>query len=325
MPPRSPNRRQVLALTLAALGGPVGATEAGALAGSVLRFAEPDEARALLAAADDWMLRTGPWQRALLLHRRPPVDLASFQAWQAQAVLAWDDAGRERWQAALAAITPALQRVRLPWPAQMQLVRTDGRESDEQPHTRGTAIVLPRQFEQQGYSDGEVLAHELWHVLSRHRSALASRLYTLIGYEPVAELAWPRAWAEIRLVNQDAPFNRHAMPVTLAGRPTWLMPVTVVGEGDARQGLLDRLETRLIEVRPGRGVAPTRARQHAGRPVWHAVEAVPEFLERLGGNTDYTSHPDETLADNFMAWVSGRRVANPALLGRIETVLRESA
>ena len=37
-------------------------------------------------------------------------------------------------------------------------------------------------------SDAEVLAHELWHVVSRHRPALAQRLYALIGYQPVAEL-----------------------------------------------------------------------------------------------------------------------------------------
>jgi len=315
---------------------PPKAQAAPALRGTVVRFVDGEAARAVLGAEDDWVRQTSDLQRALLMGRAPPTSIADFRAWQADAVQPWTPTERARWERALASIAPALDRLQLPWPSELLLIRTSGRESAEQPHTRANAVVLPQRFEQQGFSDAEVLAHELWHVLSRHQPALASRLYALIGYQPVRPLDWPSGWAVRRVANQDAPIERHAMPLKLQGRSTWVMPVVLVGAADgAKDGkganaangagatLLERLEPRLLEVVPGGDGWPTQAVRQKGQPVWHEVDETKEFLDRLGGNTDYTLHPDETIADNFMFLVSGRSVKNPALLRQIESVLRE--
>lgn len=309
----------VMLAALASAPGRVAAGEA-VLQGTVLRFAAAAQARAVLAANDEWMQASSSAQRTLLAGHRG-AKLARFQAAQAESALDWTAEARARWQAALETIAPALNRLQLPWPDEILLVATDGRESANQPHTRAHAIMLPRRFEQQGYSDAEVLAHELWHVVSRHQPALAQRLYALIGYEPVAELEWPRAWRDIRLANPDAPRHRHAMRLRLDGRDTWVMPVVVVGAGGPGETLLDRIEPRLLEVLPGRAGQPTRARLRGGRPVWHDIDANAEFLQRLGGNTDYTMHPEETIADNFMFLVVGRAVPNPVLLERMRAEL----
>jgi hypothetical protein len=311
--------RHLLAAGLAALALLAQAEPGAELQGTAVRFAAVAQARPVLGANDDWVRATSPQQRRLLAGTA--TDPARFRAAQADAALAWTAAGRARWQTALEAIAPALNRLALPWPPEILLISTDGRESANQPHTRANAVMLPRRFEQQGYSDAEVLAHELWHVLSRHRPELAQRLYALIGFEPVAELEWPRAWAAIRLANPDAPRHRNAMRLTIDGRDTWVMPVVVVGEGGPHETLLDRIELRLLEVVPGAGGAPTRARLRGGQPVLHDIDSNPEFLQRLGGNTDYTMHPEETIADNFMFLVVGRQVPNPALLERIRAEL----
>ena len=312
--------RHVLAAGLAALALLAQAGERStALQGTVVEFAEAAQGREVLAADDDWLRATAPLQRRLL--QGADAGPARFRAWQAGAAQDWTAERRARWQAALETVAPALNQLALPWPAHILLVATDGRESANQPHTRAHAVMLPRRFEQQGYSDGEVLAHELWHVLSRHRPELAQRLYALIGYEPVAELEWPRAWTTIRLANPDAPRHCQAMRLTIEGRATWVMPVVVVGEGGPRETLLDRTEARLLEVIPGEDGRPTRARLRGGRPVWHDIDANAEFLQRLGGNTDYTMHPEETIADNLMFLVAGRPVPNPGLLERMRAEL----
>jgi hypothetical protein len=104
------------------------------------------------------------------------------------------------------------------------------------------------------------------------------------------------------------------------------MPVVVTSsaklppaDGDT---LLELMQPRLLEVEPGAGSQPTRPVLRGGKPVWHDPETTPDFLARLGGNTDYVLHPDETIADNFMFLVSGRAVKNPQLLKRIEAVLQ---
>jgi hypothetical protein len=294
--------------------------------GCVVRFAGAEAARAVLGAADPWVERTGPWQRAMLMGRTDRPDLASFQAWQAGAALPWPADARERWRRALAAIAPAFNRLKVPLPREVLLIRTSGRESADQPHTRANAVVLPAQFGQQAFSDAEVLAHELFHVVSRHQPELANRLYDLIGYHRVGELEWPAAWLTIRIANQDAPFDRHLMRVKIGGREATVMPVVVSAnptlppaDGDT---LLELMEPRLLEVEPGAGSQRTRPVMKGGQPVWHDPEVVPDFLAHLGGNTDYILHPDETIADNFMFLVSGRAVKNKRLLERIEAVLR---
>lgn len=287
--------------------------------GTVFEFADVADARAVLAAEDEWMRATSPLQRRVLTGGRS--DLGSFQAWQAGAAIAWTPAAKARWLAALKQIAVGLSTLQLPLPERVLLIASDGRESANQPHTRANAVVLPRRFDQQEFSDAEVLAHELWHVASRHDPALAQRLYAHIGYQPVAELEWPAAWAGLRLANPDAPHLRHAMPLQLEGRATWVMPVTVVGEGSARDGLLERMEQRLLEVVPGQGGQPTRVLLRNGQPVWHDPEATSPFMQRLGGNTDYVQHPEETIADNVMFLVCGRTVPNIGLLEKVRDTL----
>ncbi|MEO8310315.1 MAG: hypothetical protein ABI520_04000 [Caldimonas sp.] len=47
-----------------------------------------------------------------------------------------------------------------------------------------------------------------------------------------------------------------------------------------------------------------------------------DYLDKLGGNTGYIIHPEETMADNFALLVTRGVARNPALLDRIEAVLR---
>ncbi len=304
---------------------PVADTFTG-IEGCVVRFADVEAARAVLGAADPWMTRTSGWQRAILMGRDAAPDLESFRAWEMAAAQTWPDEARERWRRALATIAPAFNRLRVPLPPEVLLIHTDGSESAHQPHTRANAVVLPAQFSQQAFSDAEVLAHELFHVVSRHQPELANRLYELIGYDHVGELEWPLSWLPLRIANQDAPFHRHVMRVKIQGRDVTVMPVVVTSSAKlpAAHGdtLLELIEPRLLEVEPGAGERPTRVVLKRGQPVWHDPEKTPDFLARLGGNTDYTLHPDETIADNFMLLVSGRAVKNPALLARIEAVLQ---
>jgi len=125
-----------------------------------------------------------------------------------------------------------------------------------------------------------------------------------------------------RIANPDAPHDRHAMRLAIDGREALVMPLLVAGRTELRPGetFFSVMELRLLEVTaaPGR---PTLPVLRGGEPVWHAPPRLPAYTERLGGNTGYILHADEVLADNFAQLVTGRTVANPELLRRIEAVL----
>jgi hypothetical protein len=142
---------------------------------------------------------------------------------------------------------------------------------------------------------------------------------------PAPPLEFPAAWQRARLANQDATHHEHMMWVSLQGRTVALMPVVVCADRDElRQGgtIVSTAQARLVEVIPGSGGQPTRAvLKKNGEPVWHDPETTREYLDKLGGNSDYLIHPEETMADNIMFLVSGRKVPNTALQERIRAAI----
>jgi hypothetical protein len=318
--------RRALALALVLGGLATGACADDLRIGaSNVRFASVEEGRAVLGNTDAWVEATSDFQRAATLGVAPPVTPARLLAFEAATVLDWPAEQQARWRRALDVIGPRLVALHVPPPPEILLIDTDGRDAAAAPYTRGRAVVLPSALipADNRYGDVGLLAHELFHVVSRHAPALANRLYEAIGFESVPPLEWPAAWLPLRIANPDAPFDRHAMRVTLDGRATRVMPLLVANRRALRPGesFFDVMDVRLLEVdvRDGRTMPQLRD----GKPLWHAPGEVPDYLTRLGGNTGYIIHPEETMADNFALLVSQRPVKNAALLARIEAVLAE--
>ena len=292
-------------------------------AGQRMRFASVAEGQRILSADDDWLSVTGGFQRRAMMGTTQPVTLAQFRQWNADAVQPWADAQRERWRAAALAIEGRVRELRLPLPPETLLVASNGQESARMPYTRAAAIVITGLGTTPRPSDIWVMAHELWHVVSRHTPALVDRVYREIGFEPIPELIQPPAWDEIRIANPDAPGNRHAMRAEVNGRNVLLAPLlvatrTALAPGEPFAALF---EVRLVEVQPQGDGLRSRPVMQDGVPRWHAVDRVPAFLERLGGNTPYVIHPEETMADNVAFLLTGRPARNAGLLKRIEAAL----
>ena len=323
-------RRHVL-LTLAAAAAActhareAPSAEALPLAGRRLRFASLAEGQRVLSADDDWLAVTGAFQRRAMMGRTEPVTLAQFRQWNVDAVQAWTAPRRERWRAAALAIEARVRELRLPLPDETLLVSSNGQESARMPYTRANAIVITYASDRPGAMDAWLMAHELWHVVSRHAPALADRVYREIGFEPMPLLEWPAAWDEIRIANPDAPGNRHAMRAEVDGRSALLTPALVASRTalQANEPFAALFEVRLLEVQADADGRRSRAVMNSdGTPRWHAIERVPSFLERSGGNTPYVIHPEETMADNVAFLLTQRPARNADLLRRIEAALK---
>ena len=326
MKPSSPSARVVLralAWAIAWASASAALADDARLGATVVRFASVEEGRAILGGNDAWVEATSEFQRAATVGTAPPVSTERLREFVAATVRPWTATQQARWRRALATIAPRIAALRVAMPAEIVLVDTDGRDAAGAPYTRGHAIVLPSGSlpEADAGADAMVLAHELFHVVSRHDPALATRLYRTIGFESVAPLQWPAAWLAQRIANPDAPFDRHAMPIAIDGRDAWVMPVLVARRTDLRPGetFFSVMDVRLLEVAVG-DVRTTPVVRN-GAPVWHAPQQLPGYLARLGGNTGYIIHPEETMADNFALLVTGRRAPNRALLERIEAAL----
>jgi hypothetical protein len=293
-------------------------------AGTRVRFAGVEAGRALLVADDEWMHATSDFQRRAVMGSAAPVTLEAFKRWNGDAVRPWSSEQRARWWRALERLAPSFDALRIPLPAEVLLIASNGQESARAPYTRAHGVVLPGPLVAPGYSDPMLMAHELWHVAARHAPALATRLYAEIGFEPIAELVFPAPWAGVRIANPDAPSNRHAMRVQIDGRSSWITPVLVAARTTLRgdETFFHVMEPRLLEVEPGGNGGLSRAVMRDGQPLWHALDGPHDYLRRLGGNTGYVIHHEEAMADNVALLVTGLRARNPDLLARIKGVLQ---
>lgn len=296
--------------------------------GSVVRFASVEEGRRVLMADDDYIAATSDFQRSAFMRKEPPTTREEFLAFHRGVVMPWPAKSEAYWRATLARLAPIFNALKLRLPKEVLLINSDGGESDDEPYTRGHAIVLPGGGvgASARHSDDELLTHELFHVVSRHDPALATRLYAPLGFEPATPLHWPAQWLPLRIANPDAPHDRHLMRTNVDGRDVALMPLLVATrpqlDRDKRETLSAVRDVRLLEVLPGRAGMPTTAVLRNGELAWHTLDSsVKDYLARQGGNTPYMDNPEETMADNIAFLVSGREVPNPALLKRIKAVL----
>lgn len=286
-------------------------------------FAGQAAGAAALSAEDEWLAATSDFHRAATMGVAPPVTRERFREYLAGAALAWAPEQRARWRTALAALAPKLEALRVRLPAAVLLVQTTGGDSANAPYTRGNAVFLPiGSTHLKSHTDEELLAHELFHIVSRNDPALADRLYALFGFQRAAQLEWPSAWADIRIANPDAPHNRHVFRVAGEGASKAVMPVLVARTTSLKPGesFFDVMDVRLLVVEPGAAGQPTRAVPGPdGAPAWLPL-GTPRYLEATAANTRYIIHPEEAAADNFAFLLSGRRVADPGLLRRFGEV-----
>ena len=331
-----------LALTLACgLAGsaalarsPAPATADIDLAGTPLSFVSQAQTQRLIQENDVWLQATSAFQRAATMGeatakaQKAAPTVARFQHFLAATAQAWPADELARWQAVAQDLAPRLAQLQLAHkPVRIQLALTNGRDAANTPYTRGSVIYLPAGYASRSNSDLELLAHEYFHILTRENPALAQRIYALLGFRAAGELEWPAEWLPARIANPDAPFSRDAMALERGGKTIHVMPLLVAHRTVLQPGesFFDVLDVRLLSVTPGNGKQPSRAlRGPDGQLQWMDVGAARDYLQRLGGNTHYVFHPEETAADNFAYLVSGRKVRNPELLTQLAQLLRAS-
>lgn len=274
-------------------------------------FASVDEARAVLGKRDEFVAQLSAFDRAARMKSATPVREADFLAFAGRSAVAWDPQHKARVEAALAALKPRLARLDVALPEPVLLVATTGQEEGQAEYTRGNAIVLPRSFFASADKSLEfVLAHELFHVLSRQDAELREDLYEVIGFERCDKLALPTSLASRKITNPDAPISRHCIGITWNGDAYRALPVLYADAPWTPQRggeIFDYLQFRLLLDTSARADSP------AGSVRLVKFDQVAGFFEKVGNNTTYVIHPEEILADNFAQILTGQAPATPAI------------
>ena len=292
-----------------------------------LHFASLEEGREILRTRDGFIRRLSPFDRAARLKTDREVSESEFLNFVAGKVVEWDSADRESVEQAFDRIRPALDEFPLNWPESVHFVHTTGEEEGGAAYTRGKAVILPRtRLDQSPEKLARLVAHELFHILSRHDREIRDRLYRVIGFERCPEVELPEPLARRRITNPDAPVNAHRIRVRHEGRQFWAIPVLYsrsdrydpVQGGSFFKYLQFRLLLEALEDEAAAASAP------AGSPPGLVeVEEVSGFFEQIGRNSSYIIHPEEILAVNFALIVTGEtEFPSPEVAAGIRSVLR---
>jgi hypothetical protein len=262
------------------------------------------------------------------MHTAEAVDEERYARYMEGAVLAWTDEDRRLLEPLLARLAPSLASLQWRRSKPILLIKTAADFEDGLPHTRANAIVLPKGSEQAPIALlTTIVAHELFHVLSRDDAQLKERLYGAIGFKPCASVELPKAVSGLRVTNPDAPQHRHTISVRYRGLSVEAMPFPSFAADsiDPLQGFKTQVRVLWFLVDREGGGCKARA------PV--PGQAAPEppdlegLFEQVGRNTRYLWHPEEILADNFALLLIGMlrgsplAVPSPEILEKLRKIL----
>ena len=293
--------------------------------GVTVTFLTGEEGGKFLATPDDFTKSLSPFDRSVRLRVGRAVGEEEFLKHVRANAVDWTGQEKRRLRLRLGEIRERLKGLQLPWPKTIFFIKTTGKEDGDAAYTRRNAVVMAvSKLKRNEDSLRRLLVHELFHVLSRQNPKLASRLYGIIGYEPAPSLKFPAELATRKLTNPDAPFNRHSIEVEYDGRMVKVMPILysrVEKFDEVKGGTLFRYLVFRLLVVDGKD-ASEAVRDEAGKLILLQPDEAKGFHKKIGRNTGYIIHPEETMADNFVFLVVGKKnLANPEIVEKMRAML----
>jgi Domain of unknown function (DUF4157) len=296
-------------------------------------FATVDEGQRYARTKDDYSQRTGLLERQLKVRTTRHLSESEYLDELAADVRAWSDRERESITRAVASLRAPLARMQLPLPAQVTLVRMDGRVyGNRVAYTRGNAIYFPGGMVSEGTSIDNLrslLAHELFHVASRQDRAWRDAMYAIVGFQPVPEVVIPPDLLARKITNPDAPRLDSAIRLSVSDRGlVWVVPLTQSKIADIGHlpppSFLSVMDLVWLEV--GRGEVLPQPIVLSDPPVLHGTDTVlVGLLEHIGRNTKYIVHAEEILASNFAQMMLTIEPPSPEIHARMRRVMDERA
>ena len=273
-------------------------------------FADLHRARQILGHKDQWAHQLSDFDLGARQKTARPTSLQQFLAFAGDAGLRWTVQEEACWKAVVDKLSDAMNGLNLEVP-NIDLIKTTGAEEFNSAYTRGRAIMFPQSAASLPVADPRrayfLLAHELFHVLSRSDSRLRDDLYALLGFKKVKGFEYPPELEGRRISNPDAFEYLHTLTVQSGSEQVDVLPVIQsllpLNEVIQLPNFFAALDIVLVSVNTNTGEARRDSNGNLIKYNFGNTNWVPLMLR----NSSYIIHPEELLADNFatlMEWRS---------------------
>ncbi len=294
---------------------------------TTIEFASVEAGRAALTTPDRYtkvLTRFDLESRLRTNEDVTPNDLMQFSAEQ---VIPWSDADQAKVASIVASISKRFADYELPFPPEILLIQTTGKEEGDAAYCRRHTIIFPRRYV--GFASQQlerIFIHELFHVLSSHNEKLRHALYEIIGFKPCPEIALPASLADSKITNPDGPTLSYYIELYNDGAKQLAVPLLYSPERfdpEQKKSFFGYMKFRLLVVE--RDGDDWSVVIEDGQPLLLDPKQTPSFHQQIGSNTKYIIHPDEVLADNFLYLMTEKpNLPDPEIVAKMEGVLVRS-
>lgn len=167
-----------------------------------------------------------------------------------------------------------------------------------------------------------LLAHELFHVLTRNDRKFRTEMYKTIQFNCIdKEIKFPKDIWSMHISNPDISRYDSYATFTIKGEPKNCTMILLANRPYEGGSFFNYLKVALIPLD-----GEFKPVQEEGKTVVYGLEDAEDFLDKVGRNTQYVINPEECLADNFAIAVTSSEASlaslpNPEIITRISEIL----
>jgi len=204
-------------------------------------------------------------------------------------------------------------------PDTVEMVRTHGKEEfGAEGYTRANRIMLNTEAQP---IDLHLVAHELWHVISRKNAVLRNSAYAVFHFKPCNNITYKPALHDRVITNPDCPFLMHYITIQADGKPLDGALILYSKTGyKAGNGLQDYAAIGFLALTGDD--AHKQPLLKAGEPVIYELNTVPDLFQQIGMNTQYLLHIEEITAEHFSALMGGTTMRQMEYVNGLGKVLK---
>ncbi len=288
-----------------------------------LAFMSPKEAAKLLTTEDTYTKHLTKFDLACLLNKPNGTKEELIQLISKQP-LDWKEEEKAVLKEAAASLnqTSLKENYHLPLPREVRIIKSTMKEAGGAAgYTRGDYIVLSSDLLRQPASAiREVLAHELFHILTRNNPEFRKNMYRLIGFTVSSKnMPYPADLKDYIISNPDVDRNDNYATFTINGKPLKCYMI-LYSKKEYTNGPM----FRYFNI----GLVPLTDQLHPvqknGKTVIYSTDDAADFYDKVGKNTNYILNPEEILAENFKFVLLGKKQGlTPELLSDLHNLLKE--
>ena len=210
------------------------------------------------------------------------------------------------------------QGLKFSFPSEIQMLKTTMAEAKGAGgYTRDKYIVLiNRLLTAPKEKVTTLLAHELFHILTRNNPEFRKKMYSLIDFHVLPKkITFPTELKERIISNPDVPPHDSYSTFTINGKQQDCCMVIYTHKPYDGGTLMDYINVGFVPIDKQSG----KALEKDGKAIIYSIYDCSDFEKKIGANTQYIIDPEEVLADNFSFLLTDvKELASPKLVEQMK-------